>query len=312
MRRTLAKSALRRNSGRRNLSAVVDARSETREIEIAGGQGIVARLFRPAGECRGAVLIVPAMGAAQTFYAPLAKWLAGEGLFAFTFDFRGMGLARPRPPGSLRGFDVDILGWARLDCAAMVDLTHREAPGQPLFWLGHSLGGQILPFVPNREAVAKMITVASGSGYWRENSPHLRRFAWPLWYGVVPAAMALYGYFPGRRLRMVGDLPKGVMAQWRRWCLHPEYAVGVEGESARARFAAVRTPIVSFSFTDDDFMSERNTASLHGSYLNAPRTMRRFAPADLGEKRIGHFGFFRPTLESSLWRPHLLPELAPT
>mgnify|MGYP003477633532 CR=1 FL=1 len=30
--------------------------------------------------------------------------------------------------------------WARLDCAAMIDALPR-----PLYWIGHSLGGQILP-----------------------------------------------------------------------------------------------------------------------------------------------------------------------
>jgi len=284
---------------------------ESREVELAAGQQIVARIFRPAGDCRGTVLLVPAMGVAQAFYAPLAKWLAGEGFLGLTFDYRGMGLSRaPEHRRSLRGFDVGLLDWARHDCAAMVELALGEAPGRSLYWLGHSLGGQILPFVPNRDAVAKMITVASGSGYWRENSPRLRRFAGLLWYGVVPASMALFGYFPGKRLKMVGDLPRGVMAQWRRWCLHPEYAVGVEGELARRLFEGVTAPIVSFSFTDDDFMSERNTESLHRFYASAPRTMKRFAPADLGERRIGHFGFFRPELADSLWRPHLLPELA--
>lgn len=63
----------------------------------------------------------------------------------------------------------------------------------------------------------------------------------------------------GRRLRKVGDLPKGVMQQWRRWCLNPEYAVGAEGESVRAQYAAVRTPVV---------------------YVNAPRKMKRIAPQD--------------------------------
>ncbi len=286
---------------------------EQRRVEVAAGQSVVARLFRPLRDhrgSRGAVLLVPAMGVSQAFYAPLAKWLAGEGFLALTFDYRGMGLSRPPEHlRSLRGFAVGLLDWAREDCAEMIGLTLREAPGQPLFWLGHSLGGQLLPFVPNRDAVARMITVASGSGYWRENSPRLRRFAGLLWYGVVPAALALFGYFPGRRLKMVGDLPKGVMAQWRRWCLDPEYAVGVEGELARRLFAGVTTPIVSISFTDDDFMSERNTESLHRSFTGAPRTMKRFAPADLGLRRIGHFGFFRPEVAEALWRPHLLPEL---
>jgi predicted alpha/beta hydrolase len=289
---------------------------ETREVEVDAGQRIAVRIYpperpgRPGREVRGAVLVVPAMGVAQTFYAPLAQWLASEGFVAMTFDYRGMGLSRPRPPKTLRGLDLDLLDWARTDCAAMVDLAVAEAHGAPLLWLGHSLGGQILPFVPNRAAVSRMITVATGSGYWRENSPRLRRFAGLLWFGVVPLAMALCGYFPGKRLRMVGDLPKGVMAQWRRWCLHPEYAVGVEGEPARQLYDAVATPIVSFSFTDDDFMSERNTASIHGHYRNAPRAMKRFSPADLGQRRIGHFGFFRPEVADCLWRAHLLPELA--
>ena len=283
---------------------------ESREVELAGGERVVARIFRPTGARRGAVLIVPAMGVAQAFYAPLAKWLAGEGFLALTFDYRGMGLSRPPEYlRSLRGFAVGLLDWAREDCAGMVGLALEEVPDGPLYWLGHSLGGQILPFVPNRAAVAKMITVATGSGYWRENSPRLRRFAGLLWYGVVPVTMALWGYFPGKSLRMVGDLPKGVMAQWRRWCLHPEFAVGVEGESVRRLFAEIRTPIVSFSFTDDAFMSERNTSSIHAQYRNAPRTMKRFAPAEVGEHRIGHFGFFRPAVADSLWRSHLLPEL---
>src|SRR3954465_5709929 len=123
--------------------------------------------------------------------------------------------------------------------------------------------------------------------------------------------MRLFGYFPGRRLRKVGARPRGVVAQWRRWCLHPDYAVGVEGEPVRAQFAAVRTPILSLSFTDDEMMSERNTESLHGFYINAPRVRLRIAPADGDEPRIGHFGFFKPRFEPSLWRRYLLPALAP-
>ena len=153
-----------------------------------------------------------------------------------------------------------------------------------------------------------MLTIGTGSGYWRENSPALRRFNWWLWFVAVPVSMALFGYFPGKRLRKVGDLPKGVMAQWRRWCLDPDYAVGAEGESVRREYEAVRVPIVSLSFTDDEYMSARNTEKIHASYVNAPRTMKRIAPADVGEDHIGHFGFFRPRYENSLWRGVLLPE----
>jgi predicted alpha/beta hydrolase len=57
-------------------------------------------------------------------------------------------------------------------------------------------------------------------------------------------------------------------------------------------------------------MSARNTESIHGFYSGASRKMKRIAPRDIGAARIGHFGFFRAAFESSLWRPHLLPELS--
>ena len=279
------------------------------KVAAADGVEIDATLFEPEARPRGAVLVVAAMGVAQGYYAPFAQWLAREGFLAATFDYRGTG--RSRPGGgraSLRGYAADILDWARLDTAAMVDLLAARAGGAPLSWVGHSLGGQILPFVPNRERVAKAVTVATGSGYWRENAAPLKPRAWLLWHVLAPVALAAFGYFPGARLGMVGDLPHGVMAQWRRWCLHPEYAVG-DGEEVRARYAAVRTPITSLSFTDDEFMSARNTESIHAFYAGAPRRMKRLAPADVGVPRIGHFGFFRPNFEAALWRPHLLPEL---
>ena len=281
------------------------------ERVVAGdGQPLAASFFAPAGTPRGGVLVVPAMGVPQTYYAAFAQWLAGEGFVAATFDYRGVGRSREAPyRASLRGFRADILDWARLDTAAMVEALARRAPEAPLTWIGHSLGGQILPFVPNRARIAKAVTVATGSGYWVENSRPLRWRAWFLWYVLAPLSVRAFGYFPGARLGLVGDLPRDVMVQWRRWCLHPEYAVG-DGEAVRALYAAVRTPITSLSFTDDEFMSARNTESILGFYANAPRTMKRFAPADAGVRRIGHFGFFRSAFEQALWRPHLRPELA--
>jgi predicted alpha/beta hydrolase len=276
-------------------------------VTTGDGEPLATRFFAPPAAPRGAVLIGPAMGTPQDFYRALAEWLAGQGYLCATFDYRGTGLSRR---GGLRGFKADLFDWARFDCAAMVDETARRAPGAPLYWIGHSLGGQILALVPNRDRVAKAITIATGSGYWRENSPQIRPMAWWLWFCVVPIALRLWGYFPGKALRKVGDLPLGVMAQWRRWCLDREYSVGAEGAAVRAEYASVRTPIVSLSFADDEMMSLANTESIHGFYSGAPRKMRRIAPQEIGVPRIGHFGFFRPRFEAALWRPVLLPELS--
>lgn len=279
---------------------------EQQEIDLGGGEHVVARFFAPTGPARGALLLAPAMAVPQTYYTAFAEWLARQGLLVATFDYRGIGLSRR---GHLRELDADVIGWATRDCAAMVDAVGARAPGLPLYWLGHSLGGQILPFVPNNDKVDKVLTIATGSGYWRENTASLKRTVWSMWYFFVPLAVPLCGYFPGKRLGMVGDLPRGVIEQWRRWCLHRDYAVGVEGATARARYEAIRQPIVSLSFTDDEYMTARSIAAIHDSYSNAPRDMRRIAPEQIGVRRIGHFGFFKPAFEQSLWQAHLLPEL---
>ncbi|RZU00512.1 alpha/beta fold hydrolase [Rivibacter subsaxonicus] len=255
------------------------------------------------GTARAGLLIAPAMGVPQSYYAEFATWLADQGVAVLCFDYRGMGASRPTAmKHSLRGLDADVQTWAERDAGAALAWFDAQLPSTtPIHWLGHSLGAQILGLVPGRERISRVVTVGAGSGYWRENAPGLRRYVWWLWFVIVPLALPLAGYFPGRRLRKVGDLPRGVMAQWRRWCLSPDYLMSEPGTDWRERYARIRNPILVLSFTDDEFMSERNTESLHGFYAGAPKTMRRIAPDDIGEKRIGHFGFFRSRFSDSLW-----------
>ncbi|TNF25201.1 MAG: alpha/beta fold hydrolase [Deltaproteobacteria bacterium] len=271
------------------------------------GVPLAATRYVPAGPARGAVFIAPAMAVPQTFYRAFSSWLAGAGFEVMTYDYRGMGRSLRGP---MRKVDADILTWAERDTVAALDAFSAEIGELPLTWMAHSLGGQIIPFVANHGRADKIVTIASGTGYWRYNAPPTRRKVGLFWWGLVPLLTPLFGYFPGKRLGVVGDVPKGAIRQWRAWCMNPEYAVGVLGDTARAKFAAVETPIACLSFTDDEMMSERSIASLHGFYTSAPQTARHLAPADLGVKRIGHFGGFRASMRAPLWEPYVLPELA--
>ena len=280
--------------------------SEKQIITTSHDQLITATFFYPEGETRAAVLIVSGLGVSQEFYAPLASWLATQGFLVATFDFSGIGLSRH---GSLNDQKVNVVDWARFECSAMIDVVAAKATSKPLYLVGHSLAGHILGFVPNWQRLTKAITISCGSGYWRENSASRKLKAWLLWFVIAPLTMRLFGYFPGKRLRIIGDLPRSVMTQWRSWCLNPEYVIGVEGAHVRGQFAGLSIPITSISFTDDEFISARNIDSMHGFYAGSPKTMKRVAPQDIGAKQIGHYGFFNAQFEQSLWRKLLLPEL---
>lgn len=266
-------------------------------LHAPDGTPIAATAHDPAGTPRAAVVIGGAMGVAQDYYAPMARWLAGQGIAVLSFDYRGMGRSRRGP---LQDERADVLTWARQDCAAALAAAGARWPGVPLHWLGHSLGAQIVGLVPGHERLAGVLSVAAGSGYWRLNAPRVRLMVWWLWWVVAPLALRLCGYFPGRKLRKVGDLPAGVMAQWRRWCLHPDY-VGGESDAVRAELARVQLPLTVLSMNDDELMTWEGTRSLFGLYRNARIEYRRVAPADHGLQRIGHFGFFRDKMRDSLW-----------
>ncbi|MBE7417469.1 MAG: alpha/beta fold hydrolase [Ideonella sp.] len=253
----------------------------------------------PAGQPKAAVLIAAAMGVTQDYYAAFAQWLAQQGYAALTFDYRGSGASLP-PARSLRGFRADLFDWAR-DTDAAIDALLARHPGAPLVLVGHSLGAQLPGLLRHRDRIAGLVSVAAGSGYWRDNAPRLKRVVLWFWHVLVPLGVAIAGYFPGKRLGKVGDLPRGVVLQWRRWCLNPRYHVGAEGEAVRVRFAGARFPIVALSITDDEMMTERGTRVLIDCYESAPRELQRIAPADVGVPRIGHFGLFRRQFETTLW-----------
>jgi predicted alpha/beta hydrolase len=268
-------------------------------ITTPDGTSIVVRTWQPEGEPQGNVVIGGAMGVRQDYYAPFAGWLAQQGWRVTTFDYRASGLSMPAGR-SLREIDADLFDWAR-DYEAVIDHAHATLPHKPLHLVGHSLGAQLPGLLRNQDKVSGLLSVAAGSGYWRENAPQARRLVLYLWYVVVPVATRLFGYFPGKRLRKVGDLPRGVILQWRRWCLNPRYSVGAEGELARQRYAQATFPVLALSIVDDELMTLRGTNSLLSLYENARREVHRIAPADHAMRRIGHFGPFRREHETALW-----------
>lgn len=267
------------------------------DLVSSGAAVIATRFYAPAGAPIAAVVIGGAMGVRQGYYAAFAQWLAAQGYLVASFDYRGMGDSKRQ---ALRGFDADLFSWVD-DFDTVIAAASERAGEVPLYVVGHSLGAQLSGLLKQQDRVAGLVSVAAGSGYWRDNAPQLKRIVLYFWHVLVPVTTALFGYFPGRRIGKVGDLPRGVILQWRRWCLNPRYHVGAEGAVVREKFESVRFPLVALFISDDEMMTERGTHVLVDCYANAPRRVERIAPGDVQVARIGHFGFFREKFQLSLW-----------
>lgn len=277
------------------------ANGQAHQLSSEGGGQIQLRHFAAGTAVQGTVVIGAAMGVPQAYYADFARWLSHQGWQVVTFDYRGAGASTPTTPHQgLRGFKANLFDWAR-DYEAVVDWAAALQPGAPLYLIGHSLGAQLPGMLRNGHKLSGLLGVAAGSGYWKQNAPQLRRRVPFMWYFLVPVATRLFGYFPGKRVGAVGDLPNGVVRQWRKWCLHPQYSAGAEGGAVRQSYEKAKFPVLSLSIQDDEMMTEAGILSLMNLYANAPRRMLRVAPQDVGVRRIGHLGAFRREHVAGMW-----------
>jgi predicted alpha/beta hydrolase len=246
---------------------------------------------------KAAVLIAPAMAVPQSFYAAFACYLAGCGFTVWTFDYRGTGESLR---GSMRGAKADLTDWITLDYEAVIQHAAEALPGLPLFAVGHSFGGQCAPLLPSRDRLAGLINIAVGSGSRRHNTPRIRRTAPLLWYLLAPSLCPLFGYFPGARIGVIGDIPTGALYQWRRWCLTDEYILSGE-PGAREAYASARYAVLALTFADDELLLEDGSLMLHAAYRQRPVDYRLVTPEQAGMTRIGHFGFFKQQSAATLW-----------
>lgn len=271
--------------------------STTSEYVIESGNGapLNATRWSPADENpRGVVLLVPSMATPARHQAALATWFASEGFTVHTFDYQGYGASARTP---LREVEADILTWAD-DAAAMLEHVASAEPGLPVHWLGHSLGGQLLPFVDHRKLASATI-LCSGTGYWRLSEGRNRYLAPALWFAIAPLSIRAFGYYPGGRLGIIGDLPGPVMRQWAHWCRKPDYMLGAHPEFAED-YARVTLPLTSVSFTDDETMPLAATQQLESWYSGADLDVRRFRPEQLGVPSVTHMGAIRQR-SASIW-----------
>ena len=251
------------------------------------GLDLIARRptrFPAEGKAWATALVGNAMGVKQEFYAAFARFLAKNGVHVTTFDY------------SVPHTDVTVSDWTEKDLSEMLAEARKPDAALPLVFIGHSLGGQLIGVTPGNEAVRASFHVTAGSGYYKFNDRMPVRVR-ALWFVYMPLFTPLFGYFPGKMLRAVGDLPRGVTWQWRRWCLHPDYHLSEPGW--RERYARFTAPILSISFEDDDLNTKNGIDFLHSSYPNVTR--RHFIPREVGQPRIGHFGFFNERCREPLW-----------
>lgn len=265
------------------------------------GYELLGHFWRPQGrEEMGTVVINPATGVLARYYHRYARFLAGQGFAVLTYDYRGIGLSRP---GRMQGAGIRWRDWGELDFDAAIAWARRRSPDGMLAVVGHSIGGFLPGFAPGAGRIDRLLTVGAQYAYWRDYAADQRLRLVLKWHVAMPVLTALLGYFPGRRLGWLEDLPAGVAHEWsfRRERMEASYP-DHERPLVLERFAAVRAPILAVGMADDEFGTPRAILRGLAYYRNSERRQVSLAPADLGFRNVGHFGLFHARHQDGFWR----------
>jgi len=244
-----------------------------------------------------AVLVAAATGVKRGYYHKFSHSLRDRGFKVLAFDYRGIGSSRPE---NLKGFEADMAQWGTDDMPGAMAWVEENFKPKQFMMVGHSVAGQILSIVPDNNRFDKILLVASQLGEWRNWSGIHQLKVLLFWYVVLPALVALTGIMPGWFLGSE-DLPKGVALKWRKWGIAPGYILS-DGPHVKEGFAQITAPMLFYSLADDPmFGPDKAVQALADVYTNAKIERRHVAPCRVGEKTIGHFGFFTSKFANTLW-----------
>lgn len=255
------------------------------------------------GQANARVIINPATGVLARYYHYYADFLAGEGFEVLTYDYRGIGLSRP---ADLRGCSYRWRDWGEQDFDAALRFMSGREPELPLMVVGHSIGGYLPGLSQEAPRIDRMLTMGAQYAWWGDYATgHRLRLFWR-WHMVMPALTAIYGYFPGKRLGWLEDLPAGVANEWsfRGPRMERTHAAHERGD-VLTRFAAVTSPILAISVTDDDIGSAAAIRRTLSYYRNAERIEASLSPSFYRLEAIGHFSLFHSRHADGFWKDTL-------
>lgn len=272
-------------------------------VEAEDGYEIAATIWHSTASfpARCVAIINSGAGIPAKYYGPFGAWLASQGTDAITYDYRGIGRSRP---ASLKGFRASVVDWGSKDCASVVQWAGKNRPNARIALVGHSIGGFLAGFMKEGSRISRLVFVAGHTGYWGDYRSTYRIPMYVLWHIAMPIVNSAMGYFPASRIGFPADIPFGVAREWanRRhpnfWCdsmaKHEPEDMVLE---LRGRFAAFQAGALTITLKDDPFATDQAAKRLEQLFCRC----RFHHEPSIGGWRIGHFGFFRRAMATTLW-----------
>ncbi|MDX8349775.1 alpha/beta fold hydrolase [Cognatiyoonia sp. IB215446] len=257
----------------------------------SGGQKLRGRFFGTYTRPRAVAVLHGATGVPQRYYAKFARWLAeARNIACLTYDYRDFASSARGP---MKTSTATMADWGVHDQQAARDHLRGLVEEVPLWVIGHSLGGMMLPFQKDLDQIDRVIAIASGPAHVAGHPYPYKLYAAAYWYAVGPPATYLAGYMPGKRLGFGNDIPAGVFWQWRRWCTKRGFFAGdIGAQLPMPDWYGVKAPVKVVAIKDDALIPPKSVWGLMDYYRAADKTQLVVDPDAYDLDGIGHIAPF--------------------
>lgn len=271
-------------------------------ITCVDGIQLAAMLCTP-DQPKAAVMLSGGTGFKKEFYLPMASFLAEHGFATIVYDYRGTCESAPK---DMRNCRYSFLDYGQKDMPAVLDYLDARFPELPKLILGHSVGGQQIGFMPNVHKVRGLVCVCTSVGYLPYMPWSYRLKSYYFFYLFTPISILLKGYVAAKSFKIMEDLPRKVVTEWRAWCARPDYFFDAKyyGKTVpKGYFDQLPFPIHIFWTSDDPIANKRAVSQFWNNVKSmAGMSFRRLDPAAWNTPQIGHHGLFRSQFKDTLWQ----------
>lgn len=264
------------------------------EIRTKDSKKIWLSSHTPEHSIGKVMILAPAGGITQDFYRSFADYFCQWGFTVVSFDYRGIGSSGPQ---QLKGYEANMHQWAVQDIDAVILHVKNKYINHEIIYVGHCIGGEIVGLACASQYISKLVLVNSALSC-KKLWPLKDKFRAITMKTVVRILNKWFGYFPGKKMGLIGDMPKGVMHEWANWCNHPNGLFDLFPDN---NYRKLQVPLLAFSFSDDWHCPPKAVQELLNRFANAIITWHHIRPFDFGLKKVGKLGFFDPKMKTTFW-----------
>lgn len=235
------------------------------------------------------ILCLPAMGVPARKYLPLAQSLNNNGFISAIFELRGI------ESSSVRASRRSNFGYNQIlsiDLPEAIRFIRLHYPENPLYLLGHSLGGQLalLYMSINPHEISGLIGIATGS-------PYFKGWHFPYNIGIyflskfMPLIAFFMGYFPGRKLRFGGRESHQLAKDWAHSVRTGRYVAAGHQDDLEDNIRQL-TKKALFITLDNDFLAPPASSRNMGDKLvKGQVNYLHLDKSDYEKDWLGHFNW---------------------